>query len=80
MHLQNIGYIQLMNKQFKKYICREDSSTYFIEEDPAGWYLFAYKKKASDKASEDFLLDTFEDALFEAETRYHIPRDSWKSL
>lgn len=79
MHHHNIGYTRKVNnKKFKKFEYRKNNTYYVIEEDLVGWYLIVYKN--IHESSEDYLLDTLEDAMLEAEERFSIPKNSWKEL
>ena len=68
------------NKKFKKLEYRENNTYYVIEEDLVGWCLIVYNDKNTNISSEDHLFDTLEDALFEGEERFNIPKNSWKEL
>lgn len=68
-----------MNKKvFKKYLCQKDNARYEIDEDLVGWYLIAYPDLHTTQSSEDYLLDSLDDAFVEAEYRYNISRTLWK--
>ncbi len=69
----------MTRKKFKKYLFQKGDSFYVVEEDLVGWYLIVFKKHNAAKSSEDFLLDTFEDALIEAKDRFDISRHGWVS-
>jgi len=76
MPLQNIGSIQNMNsKKLRQFTCTKGDSFYKIEEDLVGWYLIKYEAHQS---SQDYLLDSLEDAFDEAEDRFEIPKKLWK--
>ncbi|GAB4194277.1 MAG: hypothetical protein Tsb0015_17280 [Simkaniaceae bacterium] len=62
----------------KKYWYQKKGVTYVLEEDLVGWYLIIYKNKTS--SSEDYLFDTLDEALFEAEDRFDIPKNSWIAI
>jgi len=62
--------------KLKKYQCKKDNSSYVIEEDLVDWYLIVN----NDKSSKDYLFDALEDALFEAEGRFGIPKNKWKEI
>jgi hypothetical protein len=68
------------SKKFKRYHFQKGNSSYVIEEDLVGWYLIVYNIKNADKSSEDYLFDTLEDALFEAEERFGISKNEWKEI
>lgn len=75
----NIGYIRKMNNgNFKKFECKKNDIYYVIEEDLVGWYLIAYNNK--NESSKDYLFDTLEDAMFEAEDKFSIHKNSWKEV
>ncbi|HSW86748.1 MAG TPA: hypothetical protein VLG49_04515 [Rhabdochlamydiaceae bacterium] len=65
------------SKKLKKY---QYKLSYVIEEDLVGWYLIIYKDPNINKSVEDYLFDTLEDALFEAEDRFGIPKNDWKEI
>lgn len=58
----------------RKLLYKKGNSSYIIEEDLVGWYLLHYVKE---RAEQDFLLDSLEEALSEAEDEFGISRDSW---
>jgi hypothetical protein len=76
--LRNIGYIPKMNR--KKFQHQKDQLFYVIKENAVGWYLIVYLNKNEDESSHDYLLDTFDEALIEAEERFGIPKNSWKEI
>ncbi len=63
------------NRKFKRYYSKNDNISYVIEEDLVGWYLIVYKNNQS---SQDYLFDTFEEAVIEAENKYGIAKNKWK--
>jgi len=67
------------SKKSKKYWRQKGETSYVIEEDLVGWYFIIYKNHTN-KSSEDYLFDTLEDILFEAEDRFGIPKNSWKEI
>ncbi len=69
-----------MHRQSKKFRCQKGSTIYVIEEDSVGWYLMVYSEKNTPKSSSDFLFDSLEDAIFEAEDRFDVARDSWEEM
>lgn len=75
----NIGYIREMNNgNFKKFECKKNDIYYVIEEDLVGWYLIVYNNK--NESSKDYLFDTLEDAMFEAEDKFSIHKNNWKEV
>lgn len=77
MRLRSIGYIQEMNKQFKKLWCQKDHLLFVIQEDLVGWYLIIYKDK---KSTADYLFDSLEEALSAANEDFHVLQNGWKQL
>jgi hypothetical protein len=65
---------------FEKFQCTLNDKYYLIEEDFVGWYLTVYNTKEMKSSSEDYLLDTIEDAMAEAEDRFAIPRSAWEKV
>ena len=53
---------------------------YVIEEDLVGWYLIVYNDKNKNGSAKDYLFDTLEDAMFEAEDKFSIPKNRWKEV
>lgn len=53
----------------------EGDFLYEIKEDLVGWYLIKYEQRRS---SQDYPLDSLEDAFNEAEDRFQIPKKLWK--
>jgi len=77
----NIGYIREMNNgNFKKFECKKNNMYYVIEEDLVGWYLIVYNDKNKNGSAKDYLFDTLEDAMFEAEDKFSIPKNRWKEV
>ncbi|MFZ4773476.1 MAG: hypothetical protein ACOYK9_05745 [Chlamydiia bacterium] len=64
----------------KKFQFIKDGKLYLIEEDVVGWYLIVYEDKAHNKSLEDYLVDTFEEAIFEAEDKFGIKRTDWVQI
>ncbi|MBS0620997.1 MAG: hypothetical protein JSS61_06025 [Verrucomicrobia bacterium] len=68
-----------MNKKsFKKYEYKSDGFIYLIEEDLVGWYLIAYDVDGG--SYQDYLVDSLQEALFEAESRFNIPSSKWVEI
>lgn len=63
------------SKKYRKYTYKKDHSFFVIEEDTVGWYLIIY---CESKSSNDYLFDTLEEALFEAENKFNIPKNEWQ--
>lgn len=61
-----------------RFCVKKNGSLFVIEEDIVGWYLIVYKNAETNVSSEDFLLDTKDDAFLEANERFGIPRDAWE--
>ena len=79
-HPQNIEFILPMtSKEFIKYTYQRGNSLYVIEEDVIGWYLIVYCENEN-KSSRDYLFDTLEEALFEAEDKFNVPKSGWQKL
>jgi hypothetical protein len=68
------------SKEFKKLCCQKNGAFYEIEEDLVGWYLFVSFTENPKKPSADFLFDTLEDALSEAQKKFNIPVNQWKEI
>lgn len=67
------------NKKFRKLEYSNNGVCYLIEEDLVGWYLIVYNKY-SNESSKDYLFDTLEGAMFEAEDKYKIQENSWREV
>lgn len=70
----------MANIKFRKYFFQKGNTSYIIEEDLVGWYLLVYDKEKAERPLKDYLLDSLEEAFFEAQDRFDIPRDSWKEI
>ena len=62
----------------KKFFAKKNDLLFVIEEDTVGWYLIVYKSSDQNTSSEDYLLDTLEDAVLEANERYGISTSAWE--
>jgi hypothetical protein len=69
----------MINKKFKKFEYRKNNRYYVIEEDLVGWYLIGYNNNTNE-SFEDHLFDSLEEAMFDGEDRYSIPKNGWKEL
>jgi hypothetical protein len=71
----------MTEQSFKKYLYKKDHNSFLLQEDIIGWYLVVYRRQDQlTQSSEDYLFDTLEDALKQAEDQFHIPQSAWKEL
>lgn len=68
------------HQKFKKFKCIKNNNQYVIQEDLAGWYLIVYRSKHTEVSSKDFLLDSLEDAMLEAEEEFGISLNNWQPV
>lgn len=64
--------------EYLKYFYKSNSLKLVIEEDIVGFYLIVYNDSQLEKSSEDFLVDSLEDAFQEAEERFGVSCKQWK--
>lgn len=63
----------------KTYWCKKDNNLFVIEEDAIGWYLIVYPNSNKTSSSEDYLLDTLDEAFLEAKSRFKISKELWQT-
>lgn len=63
---------------YLKYIYKSDLLKLVIEEDIVGYYLIVYDDPKSEKSSEDYLVDSIEEAFQEAKDKFGISRSQWR--
>jgi len=63
---------------YLKYVYKSNSLKLVIEEDIIGFYLTIYNDPQSEQSSEDYLVDSLEEAFSEAEERFGISIKQWK--
>jgi len=67
----------LSNLKYLKYIYKSDFLKLIIEEDDVGFYLIIYNDPQSEKSSEDYLVDSLEEAFAEAEEKFGVSSSQW---
>ena len=60
-----------------KYFYRDENLKLIIEEDAVGYYLIVYKNPDSIKSSEDYLVDSLEEAFQEADEKFGVSKSQW---
>lgn len=60
-----------------KYLYKSDSLKLVIEEDTVGFYLIVYNDPRSEQSSEDYLVDSLEEAFQEAKEKFGISSKQW---
>lgn len=78
MQLVNTASTPQRSKMLKL-LYKNESIKLIIEEDVIGFYLIVYEDPNSEKATQDYLLDSLDDAFQEAEEEFGITKDSWIS-
>ncbi len=63
---------------YLKYLYKSDSLKLIIEEDVIGFYLIVYNDPQSEKSSEDYLVDSLEEAFQEAKEKFGVSSKEWK--
>ncbi len=63
---------------YLKYLYKNDSLKLVIEEDLVGFYLIVYNDPQSEISSEDYLVDSLEEAFQEAKEKFGISSKQWK--
>jgi hypothetical protein len=66
--------------KYLKYLYKNDYLKLVIEEDIVGFYLIVYNNPQSEKSSEDYLVDSLEDAFQEAKERFGVSSEQWEKL
>ncbi len=63
----------------KIYIAESKNYRFLIEEDhpDVGWYLYVYE---GGQCTADYLQETFQASIEQAEEQFHVPRESWVSV
>lgn len=64
---------------YLKYFYKDAHLKLIIEEDTVGFYLVVYRNSELDQSTEDYLLDSLEDAFQEAKEKFGIMKDQWIS-
>ena len=60
-----------------KFTYKSDSLKLVIEEDAIGYYLIVYDDPQSEKSSEDYLVDSLEEAFQEAKEKFGVLSKQW---
>lgn len=63
--------------QFQYLILNKDIKI-SIEQDDVGWYLIIYENAHSNCSTEDYLFDSFSEALEFAGERFDVSKSEWK--
>ena len=67
--------------RYKELFCSGEENSFAIKEDTVGWYLIVYdsiNSIESDVSTEDYLLDTLEDAFEMAYKKFGVYKSAWK--
>lgn len=59
---------------------KERSLFLAIEEDVVGWYLIVYSNESRNGTKADYLQDTLQDVIGEAEERFGVAESQWKEV
>lgn len=70
----------MMRVNSMKYFYKNDNIKLIIEEDGIGFYLIVYKNPSSLQSTEDYLLDTLQEAFQQAQEKFGIPQAKWKKI
>ena len=60
-----------------KYVYKNDFIKLLVQEDIVGYYLIVYQDPKSKKSSEDYLVDTLEEAFLEAKEKFGVSKERW---
>lgn len=63
---------------YLKYVHKSDSLKLIIEEDVIGFYLVVYNDPHSEKSSEDYLVDSLEEAFQDAKEKFGVLSEQWE--
>ncbi len=60
-----------------KFVYKNNYLKLIIEEDIVGVYLIVYKDPQSEKSSEDYLIDSLDEAFQEAQEKFGVSKKQW---